>query len=250
VAEGVRAATGAASVESADAPELTLVFPDAEAARVVYAGAFARTVAAHDLKLVRVDEAARELHLAPRQLETLRVVPKGFHRMTEELQGLVAAVGQERLSLRTTRGDPLLVLAATDDAVFRSLVAALGAPDASPVRAARYDAKRPEAVRVIPAGVGLTLLPETRYYVKSENPTTEVDIDTGLLSDLYLASTPGQGSEAMNLTAMVNPLMSGVWVGALILVVAGFALALPAGRRRSPVAVAGEADREAVEGPA
>ncbi|HON25867.1 MAG TPA: cytochrome c-type biogenesis CcmF C-terminal domain-containing protein, partial [Myxococcota bacterium] len=60
-----------------------------------------------------------------------------------------------------------------------------------------------------------------------ENPTTEVAIESSLLADLYLAASPGQGSEAVNLTVMQNPLMASLWVGSLVLLVFGTLLVVP-----------------------
>ena len=39
--------------------------------------------------------------------------------------------------------------------------------------------------------------------------------------------------DTSNLTVMQNPLMSGVWAGALVLVLSGFVLVVPVRRRKS-----------------
>jgi hypothetical protein len=213
---------------------VVLAFGEEDDARRFYATAFARTVVPRDFRVAKVDRALQEVHLAPRQLETMRIVGRSFHRLVEELKGLSTALGAARMTMRMTPGDPLLVARFVDASLFKAFVAGLEAGRPPPYLAARFDPKKPLGVETIPAGVGLYLHPEMRFYARSENPTTEVDIEAGVLSDLYVASTPGEGSESMNLTAMVNPLMSGVWAGALVLVLSGFALVvpLPASRAR------------------
>ena len=233
VMEAMRAsAPGVVAVEASNPPLVDLRFDGPEAARRFYASAFIRTVGARDFKLVRLDAGRHDLVLAPRQPETLRVVPRSLQRLTEELKGFVKVLGEERATLRTKQGDAVATVHVEDDALFGAVQAGVDADVAAPWLAARVYPEHPDTVVVIAAGPGLLLQPEMRFYIKSENPTTEVDIEPGLLSDLYVASAPGHGSEAVNLTVMQNPLMSGVWAGALVLVLSGFVLVVPVRRRK------------------
>ena len=128
-----------------------------------------------------------------------------------------------------------MTVAATDDSAFDALLAGWQAGDESPILAARAVGNQPTVVEVVPAGAGLLMSPEVRHYLKSENPTTEVEIEPGLLSDLYLAATPAQGAGEVNLTAMDHPMMSSLWLGAVIALLAGAALIAPVRRRRETV---------------
>ncbi len=233
---------GVQAVETLDAPEVALRFGSAGEARRFLATAFARTVIARDFQVVRMDRALREVHLAPAQPETLQVIPQAFHRLTEELREFARAVGEDRLAVRSRRGDPLLVVTVADADLFGALAAGLDARGSPSVALASPDPAAPDRVRVVPSGVGRLLAPETRFYPKFESPTTEVDIETGLLYDLYVAAAPGTGTRSASVTAMVNPLMSWLWVGSVVLV--GFGFVLAAGGRASRPArePAGEAE--------
>lgn len=257
VPEPVRAMLGrlpsVQALDDGDAPEVVLRLGSAGEARRFFANAFARTVVARDFQVVRLDRARREVHLAPARLETLQVVPRAFHRLTEELREFARAVGEDLVTVRSRRGDPLLVLTVADEGVFEALAGGLDERGAFPVALASLDANAPDRVRVIPSGIGRLLAPETRFYPKFESPTTEVDIETGLLYDLYVAAAPGTGTRSASVTAMVNPLMSWLWVGSAVLVGFGFVLVF-AGRGlrpvRKPAAAAEEAARPVVAGEA
>lgn len=230
------------AVEALEAPEVALRFGSADEARRFFANAFARTVIARDFQVVRMDRALREIHLAPSQPETLQVIPRAFHRLTEELREFSRAVGEDRLVARSRRGDPLIVVTVADADLFGALASGLEARGSIPVAFALLDPDAPDRVRVVPSGLGRLLAPETRFYPKFESPTSEVDIETGLLYDLYVAAAPGTGTRSASVTAMVNPLMSWLWAGSVVLLGFGFVLAL-GGRAARPVREpAGEAE--------
>lgn len=233
VLDGLRSIPGVRTVEAPNPPEALLEFNSPEDARAFHAWNFARTVLLEDFRVARVDRGQRQLFLAPASLESLKVIPGGFRRLMEKLKTLETAVGKERVSVLPSRGDPLLVLRCDDKDLFEPLLAGLvpGTPIAHVSTA--MSVKEPTRVRVLPAGVGRILRPEMRFYLKFENPTTEVDIESGLLADLYVASMPGRGSLAVNLSATSNPLMTWLWAGSLVVIVMGFVLVVPRrGRRR------------------
>lgn len=63
-----------------------------------------------------------------------------------------------------------------------------------------------------------TLLPEVRYYDKTEQPNTQVALQMGLRRDLYvtLAGWEQNGS-VVALQAIINPLVSWIWIGGIVL---------------------------------
>jgi hypothetical protein len=224
----VAARVPTASVTVGEGPEVRVRFPEAAAAALLRAEIAAATVWSRDYRLVRADPERLELKLAPAQLETLSAVPQALQRRVRSIQALGQEVGG-RLSVAMARGEPVLTVRAVDAALFEALQRGIETPD-GPWLAARIDADRPDEVRVVPRGVGRVLQPEIRFYLKSENPTTEVAIETRPLADLYLAASPGQGSESVNLTAMQNPMMASLWLGSLVLLVFGYVLVVPMAR--------------------
>jgi cytochrome c-type biogenesis protein CcmF len=63
-----------------------------------------------------------------------------------------------------------------------------------------------------------TLAPEKRFYKKPQQPTTEVAMRSTLLDDLYLVlGSFDKDTGLITLLAYVNPLVSWIWIGGLIL---------------------------------
>jgi len=218
--ERLRAALpSGASLEAAEAPFLRVVFPDEARARSWWVRARARLELAPSLVLMSSDPVRRALRLAPRTPGILRVVPESFQRMGEVLQGLGRDLGEGALVLSSGRRDPVWTVTARDPEVFEALVAGLSGTGEAPWVAVRPVQGDPARVDVIPVGVGKVMTPEVRFYLRSENPTTEVDIESGFWTDLYLAATPARGAGAVNLTAMDHPMMMVLWLGALVILV-------------------------------
>ena len=196
-------------------PEVILTFRTEAEAREFLVQSFMRTT--RDLDVVAADQKSHEVQLGLRTMEALGVVPKAFHRLVAELRWLEQAVGKEYLTVTAVRGEPAITVRAVDDGLFRALTAPPGGVDIAGVRPV---SGRPLEVAVLPAGLGTVLSPEVRFYARSGQSTTEVDIETGPLADLYVAANPADGSRSTSLTAMVNPLMWGVWVGAVLMMAA------------------------------
>jgi cytochrome c biogenesis factor len=61
------------------------------------------------------------------------------------------------------------------------------------------------------------LSPSRAYYSRSEKRTSEVDIRRTLGSDLYLALTEvDTGSQLINLTVLLKPLINWIWIGSTV----------------------------------
>ncbi len=226
--QDLAAGVGDGTVQAGEGAELRVTFADDDGAARLLARIAASTSWARDFRLVRSDPERLELQLAPSQLETLRAVPQSFQRRMRAAQDLSRELGG-RLSVAPARGEPVLTVRAADRGMFDALQTGLEATE-RPWLAARIDPERPTEVRVVPRGAGRVLRPEIRFYLKSENPTTEVAIESRVLADLYLAASPGQGSESVNLTAMQNPMMASLWLGSLVLLVFGYLLVVPFAR--------------------
>jgi cytochrome c-type biogenesis protein CcmF len=64
------------------------------------------------------------------------------------------------------------------------------------------------------------LSPSRAYYSRSEKRTSEVDIRRTLGGDLYLALTEvDSGSQLINLTVLLKPLINWIWIGSTVSVV-------------------------------
>jgi cytochrome c-type biogenesis protein CcmF len=237
VVEAVRAAApGAKSVDAADAPYVRVTFEDAAAARAFQASVAVRTLLAPGA-VATVDAARREVRLSPRRPEILRVLPESMQRMADAAKQVGAALGGDRLTVRLLgRGDPVVLVTAKDDGALAVLRAGLEAKGDEALLAAKAVKGHPLSVDVVAAGTGRAMEPEMRFYLKSENPTTEVHITPGFLTDLYIAATPAKGGGAVNVTVMDHPMMSVLWLGAVVGLLAAAALVAPVSRRRQAAA--------------
>ena len=99
----------------------------------------------------------------------------------------------------------------------------------------------------VPKNVGISLVPEVRFYAKHSSPTTEVAIYSTFEHDLYLAMRPQQGQRFITLLAIVFPFVSFLWLGAIVMVLGGAICVWPTRQRQRAVAVQdadGESDSD------
>lgn len=83
-----------------------------------------------------------------------------------------------------------------------------------------HTSSRIAAVRVLVGGRQIdTMHPEKRFYKKQNQPTTEVDIRATLVEDLYVV-LGGYDVESRLATfqVFINPLVSWIWVGGIVLI--------------------------------
>ncbi|MCC7429721.1 heme lyase CcmF/NrfE family subunit [bacterium] len=72
------------------------------------------------------------------------------------------------------------------------------------------------------------VVPERRQYIASEQPTTEVEIHETLLEDIYLVfNSRNEDESKAEIQIYINPLVSFVWVGALVMVLGTFVAMFP-----------------------
>jgi cytochrome c-type biogenesis protein CcmF len=77
------------------------------------------------------------------------------------------------------------------------------------------------------------LYPEKRFYKSQMQPTTEVDIRSGLFEDVYLILAGWDGSGSITLIAIINPMLKWVWIGTGVFLIGSF-IAITPRRRTQP----------------
>ena len=66
-----------------------------------------------------------------------------------------------------------------------------------------------------------TLLPEKRYYLVQETPTTEAAIDINLFRDLYVVLGDMHNDGRWTVRTYVKPFVFWIWAGAIIMAIGG-----------------------------
>lgn len=233
---GLASVAGAAPTRVDSRPgsaKLALVFADDAAARNFAAPAFARRLA----RLTRVlrhesptvlaldlgDSAQLVARVAPRMVMSVFKEARAHFERRSALPAVVHTVpGQSRFEIRFAR--------AADRDRF---VGWMKSPAPEAVAWMQYNDKASASgeatVDVIPAGVGLLLEPEIRFYQKHASPTTEVAIESTFEHDLYLAMRPQQGTSYITLLAIVFPFVGFLWLGAVTMVIGGAISMWPTG---------------------
>ncbi len=85
-------------------------------------------------------------------------------------------------------------------------------------------------ISVLKAGVEIEVLhPQRRIYTASGSPSTDMDIDAGLLRDLFITLGEEKQAGAWSMTIYVKPFIRWVWLGAIFMV---FGATLAAGDKR------------------
>ena len=95
-------------------------------------------------------------------------------------------------------------------------------------------------VRVLVDGQQIdTMYPEKRFYKKQNQPTTEVDIRPTLVEDLYLVlGSYDEPSGLATFQVFINPLVSWIWIGGLILILGTCVIMAPNPAERQAFALA------------
>lgn len=84
-----------------------------------------------------------------------------------------------------------------------------------------------------------TMYPEKRFYKKQNQPTTEVDIRPTLVEDLYLVfGSYDAPSGLATFQVFINPLVSWIWIGGLILILGTCVIMAPNPAERQAFALA------------
>jgi cytochrome c-type biogenesis protein CcmF len=120
-------------------------------------------------------------------------------------------------SVKLTPGSAQILVSFDDEAAmtgFDNRIADLDVP--ADVLYGAYSAET-GALEFIDRRTGTLLSPEVRFFPKHETPTTETAIVSTLFEDLYLAMRPAMGQNFINLLTVVFPLVSFLWMGAVIL---------------------------------
>ena len=80
-------------------------------------------------------------------------------------------------------------------------------------------------------GSAFQMIPEKRFYIKKEQPSSVVEIHRGLTEDLYVYFQSAQEGK-FSVTIYRNPMIIGVWLGWILMILGGVYAALPLGRKR------------------
>jgi cytochrome c-type biogenesis protein CcmF len=77
-----------------------------------------------------------------------------------------------------------------------------------------------------------TLHPQSRVYLATGTPSTEMAIDAGFLRDLFITLGEEKGNDAWSMTIYVKPFVRWIWLGALFMMFGGFLAAADKRYRR------------------
>jgi len=205
-------------IEPGERPFLWLVkFKQQEDAINFFLKHFSAVFLQQEMVLAEVDRKNLAVALAPRSLEAINLIPGEFHRLADQLKQVASILGHDRISLEMSKGDPLLFLRFRDGPLFQSFIQGFSMKPR--FLGVSYDPSEPFKIKVIPEGMFKVVEPEVRAYPKFENPTTEVAIDVGIFSDLYLAFAKAPGSQSIMLTVSQNPFISLFWIGSFVMII-------------------------------
>jgi c-type cytochrome biogenesis protein CcmF len=165
-------------------------------------------------------------------------MPRGVGPMTmrkyfEEFKSKFAAISGKGVSVRLVQmkakaGAPRLLVSWTKRSDFERVSAIVQAKEA-PIDDILMVRSNPltNALEIVTARTGHLLQPEIRFYRKHTNPTTEVAIWSRWSEDVYLAIRPTPGTSVIQLLSVVNPMVSLLWLGTVIMFIGGVTLLFP-----------------------
>lgn len=106
--------------------------------------------------------------------------------------------------------------------------------DAKPVAGVNFQALEATLVLTDAANEQISLAPQIRQYDKAEQPNSQVSIRSNWREDVYVTLAASDGRGGVTIQAIVNPLVSWIWTGGVILTIGAIIGLLP---RLIPVAV-------------
>jgi cytochrome c-type biogenesis protein CcmF len=96
------------------------------------------------------------------------------------------------------------------------------------VRMANYTAVQADLVLTAVDGKTITLVPQRRFYDKHEDANTEVALSGDWKRDVYLTLAGWEkGGESTAIQAIVNPLVSWIWIGGIVMAAGAVLCLLP-----------------------
>lgn len=167
---------------------------------------------------IMVDKENLTFFLVPKDMDVIRVKPRSFHRLIDEAKRFQRAVGADRVDVEMEKGEPMMKMVWKDKAGFEAMEKGFLNMGKGNFWAVRLSNNK---ISVIPKDVGILLKPSIRYYSHFESPTSEVSIYPRLFEDIYAGATPSETENKSLVTVIINPLMWGVWIGAILLVGGG-----------------------------
>jgi cytochrome c-type biogenesis protein CcmF len=230
--EGIREAAKARGWEPfhletlRNSPAVRLRFVRDDARRQALDAAFLDTFFRERFALDSVPKTGKAAFFRVKKLDVVEVLPPTMHKWAETVREHFAAQG-DGSKAQFTPGSPRFSVEFASRERLTEFVDAYGtAPAFGEAHGSRFNEDL-GALEIYPKGAGFTMLPEVRFYRKHPEPTTEVAIRSSPLHDLYLAMRPATGRGFINITAVVLPLVSFLWLGALVMVFGAVICLLP-----------------------
>lgn len=166
----------------------------------------------------RLDSSGLRAYFTVKELDVVQILPQLMHRYAQTVRGHLAELGIDATA-NFRPGSPTFEIVFAKPEQRNAFMNAYERPfPVANILYSRFD-EDTRSFDLYPKGVGFVMNPEVRFYRKHQTPTTELAIRSYLLHDLYIAMRPAVGQSFVNMLAVVNPLVSLLWSGALVMVI-------------------------------
>lgn len=183
---------------------------------------FFKTTLIKSFEVVDFDDENWEIYFQPNNIDILMVIPWSFHKYVQKVKNFFSNLSEAIVFVNFSPGSPVFYFKFQNEQLYlESKNILMGEIPSPPVRFFALD-KEKGTINIIPEGKQMILTPEVRFYLKHENPTTEVAIKTNIFEDFYVAVAPAKGNDEIMLTAMLNPFLMWLWIGSVIIFVCVF----------------------------
>ena len=162
-----------------------------------------------------------------RDEEVLKIKPTAFMRHVRDLKTRISELPSLGVQADFTPGSTVFRIRFDDSESQENFATIERLFDSFPALLNIRSGEKAQTTELIFQDSGRFLIPEVRFYEKHSTPTTEIAIESHLLEDLYVAMRPAMGKPFISVYAVVAPLVSFLWIGALLLIVGAFIAVLP-----------------------
>jgi hypothetical protein len=208
-------------------PKVHLFFSDETDRQRFLAASLIQTELSRNYEYVKEDTAKSAHVYRFKHAKVLEHHPRSFMRHVRAMKAYVSALSNLGVRPQFTPGSVYFSLSFANPESLRAFDEVRQLANDLPQALYAQFGDAPNEVEIIPVGAGRLLVPEVRFYTKHETPTTEVATEAHLFDELYLSMRPAMGREFISISGFVNPLVSFLWFGSLILVIGALIALLP-----------------------
>ncbi len=200
-----------------DSPKINVKFESEQARHEVLARFYLARGFQRDFLAVDANPQQRRMTFTIADAKLLRVMPMSAVETIRTARERISAADLGA-TVSSQPGSPRIDLTFADQAAYDRFDELITGSEVPAGIMAVVEDSEGGGVDIVAAATGVHLYPETRFYPKHRQSTTEVSISgAAFMEDVYISMQPTMGQPFVKLYMVVFPLVNFLWIGGLLL---------------------------------